>query len=208
MEILQPRLLLSSFLWRRVLRRRQYGPYAQSLPYFKALPNLLLFIFIGFIYVIIAPLMLPFLMIYFVVGYIVFRNQILNTYQPSYETGGCYWPHVHNRVIFSVFMMQVVAIGMFGVKTKPLLSTLSVPLLPLTVLFHYYCHLRFYPVFQDTSIQISVSKDREEEERGLHEHIHQKLRTAYLCPVLQPVNSHASNHTSSYEPLLSTAQDY
>ncbi|MCO5587144.1 hypothetical protein L7F22_041091 [Adiantum nelumboides] len=152
-EILQPKFLLSGFLWRRILRRRQYGPYAESLPYYKALPNLLLFIFIGFIYVVIAPLMLPFLMIYFFVGFIVFRNQILNRYEPVYETGGRYWPHVHNRVVFSVFMMQIIGIGLFGVKHKSLLSTLSVPLLPLTLLFHHYCCLRFHPVFKETPMQ-------------------------------------------------------
>eukprot|EP00250_Pteridium_aquilinum_P014457 c22003_g4_i1 orf=389-2575(-) len=210
-EILQPYLLLTGFLWRRVLRKRLYGPYADSLPYFKALPNLLLFIFIGFIYVLIAPLMLPFLMIYFFVGYIVFRNQILNRYEPAYETGGRYWPHVHDRVIFSLFMMQVIGIGLFGVKVKPILSTLSIPLLPVTLVFNHYCHLRFYPVFQDTSIQISVSKDKEEEQNGLREDIHRNLEKAYLCPALQPlevdVSSQSGSGDSGYEPLLSPQED-
>ncbi|KAI5060360.1 hypothetical protein GOP47_0024780 [Adiantum capillus-veneris] len=205
-EILQPKVFFLGFFWRRVLRKRQYGPYAESLPYYKALPNLLLFIFIGFIYVIIAPLMLPFLMIYFFVGYIVFRNQILNRYEPTYETGGRYWPHIHNRIVFSVFMMQIIGIGMFGVKHKPLLSTLSVPLLPLTLLFHHYCSLRFRPVFEEMSMQVAVSKDMDEEKKGLREQIYRKLRMAYLYPALQPVDYNDQRDSSSHAPLLSGQQ--
>jgi hypothetical protein len=75
-EILEPYLLFKGFVWRHVFGRRQYGPYTNSLLYYRSLPNFLLFIFIGFIYAVIAPLMLPFLMIYFVAGYIVYRNQV------------------------------------------------------------------------------------------------------------------------------------
>lgn len=206
-EILQPSVLLKGVFWGRIMRQRQYGPYAHSLPYFKALPNLLLFIFIGFIYVVIAPLMLPFLMIYFFLGFIVFRNQILNRYEPAYETGGRYWPHVHNRVIFSVFMMQIIGIGMFGVKHKPLLSSLAVPLLPLTLLFHHYCNLRFHPVFEEMSAQVAVSKDMDEEQKGLRDQIYRKLRTAYLCPALQPFDNSDISH-GSHAPLLCGQQEY
>ena len=76
-EILEPYPLFSGFVWKHVFRKQQYGPYVASLSYYRALPNFLLFIFIGFIYAIIAPLMLPFLMIYFVAGYIVYRNQVI-----------------------------------------------------------------------------------------------------------------------------------
>lgn len=204
-EILQPYLLLSGFFWRRVFRKGQYGPYVESLPYYRTLPNFLLFIFIGFMYTMIAPLMLPFLMIYFSVGYIVYRNQILNRYEPAYETGGQYWPHVHNRVIFSVFMMQVICIGMFGVKNKAMASTLSIPLLPLTVLFNHYCNLRFYPAFRNISVQITLSKDIEDEQKVGREDILQRLQNAYLCPPLQLVETDIAG-SSSYEPLLSSQQ--
>ena len=80
-EILEPYLLFSGFVWKHVFRKQQYGPYVASLSYYRALPNFLLFIFIGFIYAIIAPLMLPFLMIYFIAGYIVYRNQVITQLQ-------------------------------------------------------------------------------------------------------------------------------
>ncbi|KAH6556260.1 hypothetical protein KP509_1Z193300 [Ceratopteris richardii] len=200
-EILQPSVLIPGYLRRHVLEARQYGPYTKSLPYFKALPNLLLFIFIGFMYVIIAPLMLPFLMIYFLIGYIVFRNQILNRYEPIYETGGQYWPHIHNRIIFCVFMMQVVGIGIFGVKHKPWLSSLSVPLLAVTLLFHYYCGLRFHPIFKEMSMQVGVSRDREDERNGFREEVLKKLRKAYLYPAFQSIETNEQIR-SIHEPLL------
>ncbi|KAH7299865.1 hypothetical protein KP509_24G034200 [Ceratopteris richardii] len=200
-EILQPSVFIPGFLRRHVLRTRQYGPYAKSLPYYKALPELLLFVFIGFIYVIIAPLMLPFLMVYFFVGYIVFRNQILNRYEPVYETGGRYWPHVHNRIIFCVFMMQIIGIGMFGVKHKPMLSTLSSPLLVLTLLFHHYCRLRFLPVFQEVSMEVAISKDRDDEREDKRESIYKKLHKAYLFPALWNFDT-SEIGGSCHEPLL------
>lgn len=47
-----------------------------SLPFYRVIPNVLLFIFVGIIYSVIAPLLPPFLLIYFALGYIIFKNQV------------------------------------------------------------------------------------------------------------------------------------
>lgn len=206
-EILQPYILMAGFTWRHVCRKRQYGPYVQSLNYYRALPNVLLFVFIGFMYAILAPLLLPFLMIYLMLGYIVYRNQILNVYEPAYETGGRYWPHVHNRIISSIFLMQLICVGMFGVKSKASASTFSIPLLAVTLLFSHYCNMRFYPVFCDLPVQMIKTKDKEDEEKGLKEGILQSLEKAYACPSLQPIDMNIPG-SSNYEPLLSSQQHY
>lgn len=47
-----------------------------SFPYHTEIPRILLFGFLGFTCSILAPLMLPFLLIYFFLAYLVYRNQV------------------------------------------------------------------------------------------------------------------------------------
>ncbi|KAH7442148.1 hypothetical protein KP509_03G073300 [Ceratopteris richardii] len=155
-ETLQPFTIISDCFLRHLLGKKLYGPQVQSLSYFRVLPNILLFVFIGFTYTILAPLLLPFLMVYLVMGYIVFRNQVMNMYEPSYETGGQYWPHVHNRVVGSLFLMQLIGVGIFGVKDKAAASSASIPLLVITLIFNYYCNMRFRPIFKYLPVQVCL----------------------------------------------------
>lgn len=73
--------------------------------------------------------------------------QLLNVYAAKYETGGRFWPIVHNSTIFSLILMHIIAIGIFGLKKLPLASSLTIPLPLLTLLFNLYCRKRFLPVF-------------------------------------------------------------
>lgn len=111
-------------------------------------------------------------------GYIIFRNQVrqfctislqmdfmviiifwlylqlLNVYSPKYETGGKYWPIVHDSTIFSLVLMQVIAIGIFGLKMLPVAAGLTFPLPILTLLFNEYCRKRFLPIFQSYPAEV------------------------------------------------------
>lgn len=205
-EILQPYAIIRGFFTKHLFGKQRYGPRVEPLNYHRALPNLLLFIFVGFMYTILAPLLLPFLMIYFIIGYIVYRNQIMNMYEPAYETGGQYWPHVHNRMISSIFLMQVICVGIFGVKNKASASTCSIPLLAITLIFRYYCTLRFYPAFRDLPVQITMPKDKEDEQKGFKKDLLELLQTSYLCPSKQPIDVVVPG--DNYEPLLLHAYSY
>ena len=74
--------------------------------------------------------------------------QLLNVYEPKYEAGGKFWPIVHYSTIFSLVLMHIIAIGIFGLKKLPLASSLTIPLPILTLLFHEYCQKRFLPMFK------------------------------------------------------------
>lgn len=74
--------------------------------------------------------------------------QLLNVYAPKYDAGGRFWPIVHDSTIFSLVLMHIVAIGIFGLKKLPLASGLIIPLPILTLLFHEYCQKRFLPIFK------------------------------------------------------------
>ncbi|XP_034681282.1 CSC1-like protein HYP1 isoform X3 [Vitis riparia] len=118
-----------------------------SIPYHKEIPKILFFGLLGITYFFLAPLILPFLLVYLCLGYIIFRNQFLNVYAPKYETAGKFWPIVHNSMIFSLVLMHAIAIGIFTVKKLSLASTLIFPLPVLTLLFNEYCRKRFLPIF-------------------------------------------------------------
>ena len=49
---------------------------APSIPYHREIPRILFFDLLGVTYFILAPLILPFLLVYFCLGYIIYRNQV------------------------------------------------------------------------------------------------------------------------------------
>ena len=82
LEILQTGALIFNFLKRHTVEKS--SPLladVYSLPYYRTLPMVLLFTLFGLVYSIINPLLLPFLLVYFILGYIVFRNQVCTSFQ-------------------------------------------------------------------------------------------------------------------------------
>ncbi|XP_057867726.2 CSC1-like protein RXW8 isoform X2 [Cryptomeria japonica] len=113
--------------------------------------------------------------------------QVLNVYCYKYDTGGQYWPVVHNGTIFSLILTQVIALGVFGVKKFPLASGLMVPLIVFSLLFNEYCRQRFYHIFENYSAEILIDKDREDDQSGQLDNFLETLDSKYLHPTLQPV---------------------
>ncbi|KAM1049385.1 hypothetical protein ACFX2C_028494 [Malus domestica] len=155
LEILQPGLLC----W-DAIRSCTYGrgkektPYLYSLPYFRIIPVVSLSVLIGTVYAVVAPLMLPFLIGYFLLGYAVYINQIEDVYETFYDTCGQYWPYINHYILVAIILMQITMIGLFGLKSKPAASFSTIPLLVLTLMFNEYCKMRFLPAFHLLSIQV------------------------------------------------------
>lgn len=82
--------------------------------------------------------------------------QLLNVYAAKYETGGKFWPIVHSSTIFSLILMHIIAIGLFGLKELPLASSLTTPLPILTLLFSIYCQRRFLPNFKSYPTEVNA----------------------------------------------------
>lgn len=77
LEILQLGLITLDMIRSCTIGRGQEkNPYLFSFPYFRVIPTASLSIMIGMIYAVVAPLMLPFLVGYFCLGYIVYFNQV------------------------------------------------------------------------------------------------------------------------------------
>jgi hypothetical protein len=202
LEILQSGSLVLNFLKRNTVEKKKpLLDSVLSLPYFRTLPTVLFFVLLGLVYSIINPLILPFLLIYFVLGYIVFRNQVLHVYEPSYETGGQYWPEIHSRTIGCIVFMQVLFIGMFSLKGLGSASLGCIPLPFLTWLFHAHCRQRFLPIFHNFNLESTMKKDIDDEESGRKDEILNSIRDAYMHPALRHVDLNV-DHNSKTERLL------
>ncbi|XP_012836367.1 PREDICTED: CSC1-like protein At3g54510 [Erythranthe guttata] len=155
LEILQPGLLIwdtiKSHTWDREKKKR---PYLYSLPYYRIIPFVALCILIGMVYAVVSPLLLPFLVGYFCLGYVVFVNQIRDVYITTYETCGQYWPYIHHYIVVAIVIMQITMIGLFGLKSKPLAAFSTIPLVVFTLLFNEYCKIRFLPTFYQCSVKV------------------------------------------------------
>lgn len=205
-EILQPGLLLWDFIKLHVCGRgKEENPYLFSLPYFRIIPMVSLSILIGMVYAVIAPLLLPFLVGYFLLGYVVFVNQIQDVYSTDYDTFGKYWPFIHHYVFVAIVLMQITMIGVFGLKDKPASSISTIPLLLVTIMFNEYCKMRFLPAFQKFSIQNAVENDELDDENGEKEVNSERALDAYRHPCLQPLSFSQHKPESSFtEPLISS----
>ncbi|CAA3012851.1 CSC1 At1g69450 [Olea europaea subsp. europaea] len=179
---------------------------APSFSYHWDIPRVLFFCLLGIIYFFLAPLILPFLLVYFCLGYIIYRNQFINVYAPKYETGGKYWPIVHNSIIFSLVLMHALAVGIFTLKRLSLASSLMFPLPVMTLLFNAYCRKRFLPIFTAFSAQRLIKKDIDDSsDPELMAEFFSKLVIAYQEPASSPLD-HSTNCDSETYPLLSSTQ--
>lgn len=196
--------LICSFISRLCCHNASDDLEVPSIPYHSEIPRVIFSVLLGITYFFLAPLILPFLLVYYCLGYIIYRNQLLNVYAPKFETGGKFWPIVHNSTIFSLLLMHVIAIGIFGLKKLPLASSLVIPLPVLTLLFNEYCRKRFLPIFEAYPTECLVKKDREDQNDPTMAEFYEKLVTAYQDPALMPVQYSGSSDERT-SPLLHAA---
>ncbi|CAM0905340.1 unnamed protein product [Alopecurus aequalis] len=87
-----------------------------DLGYNTRVPNDMLIVTIVLCYSVIAPLIIPFGVAYFALGWLIAKNQVLRVYVPSYESNGRFWPHMHTRIIAALMIYQATMIGVITLK--------------------------------------------------------------------------------------------
>ncbi|XP_047318301.1 CSC1-like protein At1g69450 isoform X2 [Impatiens glandulifera] len=200
-ELLQLFPLISSLIKKHCSSKFE----VPDLRYHRDIPRFLLLGLLGITYFFLAPLILPFLLIYFCMAYIVYRNQILNVYAPRFETAGRFWPIVHNCMIFSLLLMHAIAVGIFTAKKLPVAASLVFPLPAATLIFNSYCRKRFLPNFHGYSAESLIKKDREDmKDHYRMNNFYGKMTTSYEDPAFLPMRYSTTSDTgSSTYPLLS-----
>lgn len=77
LEILQPGLLIWDLLRSCICcSGKEKDAYLYSLPHFRIIPFVSLLLLIGMVYAVVAPLLLPFLIGYFCLGYVIYVIQV------------------------------------------------------------------------------------------------------------------------------------
>ncbi|KAF8647019.1 hypothetical protein HU200_065534 [Digitaria exilis] len=195
LEVLQLGLLSWHFLKAHSLGNSK-EPYLFGFPYYRVVPIISLAILIGVVYAVVAPLLLPILLIYFLLGYAVYINQMEDVYDITYDTCGQYWPNIHHYIFLSVTLMQITMIGLFGLKSKPGASFATIPLLVLNILFNEYCKVRFLPTFHHRPVQVAKLSDELDEAEGTTAILDGAIG-AYKPPWMRPTNM----ESTSVQPL-------
>uniref|UniRef100_A0ACD6AS18 Uncharacterized protein n=1 Tax=Avena sativa TaxID=4498 RepID=A0ACD6AS18_AVESA len=155
-ELMQLFGLIWNFIRKYVLRMKEDTTFVPTFPYHTEIPKVMLFILLGFSCSVLAPLILPFLLVYFFLGYVVYRNQLINVYRMRYDTGGLYWPIAHNTVIFSLVLTQIICLGVFGLKKSPVAAGFTIPLIFFILVFNQYCRTQFLPQFKTFPAQVRI----------------------------------------------------
>ena len=109
-----------------------------ELPYGVVYSNATLAFVVILIYSCIKPMILVFGVIYFAVGYLVFKYQLLYVYFHPNESGGQIWPMVYNRLTLGLVTFQLTMLGLFMLKQAYFFGILLTPLPAGTVWFWYW----------------------------------------------------------------------
>ncbi|CAA7031027.1 unnamed protein product [Microthlaspi erraticum] len=148
-------------------------------------PRIQLYFLLGLVYAPVTPMLLPFILIFFALAYIVYRHQIINVYNQEYESAAAFWPDVHGRVIAALIISQLLLMGLLGTKHAALAAPFLIALPVLTIGFHRFCKGRYEPAFVRYPLQEAMMKDTLESAREPNLNLRGYLESAYIHPVFK-----------------------
>nr|URM60678.1 BBR-BPC family protein [Gymnema sylvestre] len=176
---------LKNFFMVKTEKDREKAMDPGSLGFNTGEPQIQLYFLLGLVYAVVTPLLLPFILIFFGLAYVVFRHQIINVYNQEYESAAAFWPDVHGRIISALVISQLLLMGLMSTKhaasTTPFLIALPV----VTIAFYYYCKGRYEPAFVRYPLQEAMRKDTLERAREPHLNLKAYLQNAYVHPIFK-----------------------
>ncbi|BFZ57828.1 hypothetical protein PYCC9005_004882 [Savitreella phatthalungensis] len=127
------------------------------------LPQPLFVFIICVIYSIMSPPILCFGLIFFVVGYFVFKYQLLYAMEHPLHSTGKIWGIIYSRIVLGVVVFQLTMIGLLSAQQALLPTAIITPLPFLTVIAAY----KFWQQFSPLSDYIALRVIEREEERRM-----------------------------------------
>ncbi|GKV10605.1 hypothetical protein SLEP1_g21948 [Rubroshorea leprosula] len=164
-------------------RERAMNPGSVDFP--ETIPSLHLYFLLGIVYAVVTPILLPFILVFFALAYLVYRHQIINVYNQQYESAAAFWPHVHSRIIASLLISQLLLLGLLSTKQAANSTPLLVVLPVLTLYFHKYCKNRFEAAFRKYPLEKAMEKDIKDKTTEPELDLKAYLADAYLHPIFQ-----------------------
>ncbi|VAH00615.1 unnamed protein product [Triticum turgidum subsp. durum] len=176
---------LKNFFLVKTEKDREEAMDPGSICFYWSEPRIQLYFLLGLVYAAVTPLLLPFILVFFALGYVVYRHQIINVYHQRYESGAQFWPNVHLRIIVALIASQLLLLGLLSTKgleeATPVLLVLPI----LTFWFHKYCTHRYKPAFVRNPLQEAMRKDTLEHAREPNFDLKSYLADSYLHPVFK-----------------------
>ncbi|GAA5795702.1 hypothetical protein HPULCUR_001064 [Helicostylum pulchrum] len=115
---------------------------------------------LGLEYGVIAPLILPFVCLFFMLQYFVYLYQFLYVYEIPFETAGRAFPRAIRHIYIGLFISQLTLIGLFGIRSGARGQMgVIIATLVCTAFALYYYDRAFKPLFK--YLPISVFDDPE-----------------------------------------------
>ncbi|XP_030451724.1 CSC1-like protein At4g02900 isoform X1 [Syzygium oleosum] len=148
-------------------------------------PRIQLYFLLGFVYSVITPVLLPFIIVFFAFAYMVFRHQVINVYNQKYESGAAFWPDVQRRLIIGMVISQLLLIGLMSTKDAEISTPFLIVLPILTIWFHMFCKGRFESAFVKFPLQDAMVKDTLERATEPNLNLKAYLHEAYVHPVFK-----------------------
>eukprot|EP00210_Caulerpa_lentillifera_P005734 g5482.t1 len=118
----------------------------RSVRYGREYGNLLFIFLISIAYSVIAPIILPITLVYFMLAWLIWRYQMLYVFVRKYESGGCMWPSMVTRLVFILWIFQAFTSCVFLTKKaywQAAILWITVPII--LKRFKQHCTDRFRP---------------------------------------------------------------
>lgn len=113
-------------------------------------------------FAVVAPLVSLFALIFFAMAYPVHVHQFLYVHQPTSHTGGTQWPIIFGCCVNGLVFMEIILIGILGLKKYALPAALLVPLLILTVAFGLHMRRAFARAAEVATLESLAQTDTAE----------------------------------------------
>ncbi|RRT60658.1 hypothetical protein B296_00025738, partial [Ensete ventricosum] len=138
-----------------------------SIEFATSEPRIQLYFLLGLVYAAVTPILLPFILVFFGLAYVVFRHQvsnckiIINVYNQEYESAAAFWPDVNRRIVTALIISQLLLLGLLSTKHAAISTPLLIPLPVLTIWFHRFCKNRYEPAFVKYPLQVPGDEEFE-----------------------------------------------
>ncbi|KAA8520130.1 hypothetical protein F0562_014386 [Nyssa sinensis] len=176
---------LKNFFFVKTERDREEAMDPGSLGFNTGEPRIQFYFLLGLVYAVVTPVLVPFIIIFFALAYVVFRHQIINVYNQEYESAAAFWPDVHGRVIAALVISQLLLMGLLSTKEAAQSTPFLIALPVLTIWFHRFCKGRYEPAFVRYPLQEAMMKDTLERAREPNLNLKGYLQNAYVHPVFK-----------------------
>ncbi|KAA8515545.1 hypothetical protein F0562_018844 [Nyssa sinensis] len=181
---------LKNFFLVKTEKDREEAMDPGSLSFNTSEPQIQFYFLLGLVYAVVTPFLLPFIIIFFGLAYVVFRHQIINVYNQQYESGAAFWPDVHGRIIAALVISQLLLTGLLSTKEAAQSTPFLIVLPVLTIWFHLFCKGCYEPAFIRYPLQEAMMKDTLERAKEPNLNLKGYLEHAYLHPLFKKSESY------------------